>query len=154
MIIDRVENAKLYVPMHKRFKQAFDVLGDPALAGKPDGRYEVDGDDLFYIVQHYTTKPIDQGRFESHRKYIDVQAVIAGQEVLAWSPTKGLEVVEPYSDEKDIMFYRVGTIIARTKLESGLFCLLYPHDAHLPSCQIACPTAVHKVVFKIRVSGA
>ncbi len=151
MIVDRIENGRLYEPMHKRFQKAFAVLADPAIAQKPDGRYPVDDDDLFYIVQHYTTKPIDQGRFESHRTYIDIQALIAGQEVLAWSPIQGLEVVEPYDEAKDIMFYRVGTIPAQTRLELGLFCLLYPHDAHLPSCQVACPSAVHKVVFKIRV---
>jgi len=151
MIIDRIENERLYEPVHRRFQKAFAVLADPALARKPDGRHDVEGDDLYYIVQHYTTKPIDQGRFESHRKYIDIQALILGQEVLAWSPIQGLEVVEPYDEAKDIMFYRAGTIIAQTKLEPGLFCLLYPHDAHLPSCQLACPAAVHKVVFKIRV---
>ena len=151
MIIDRVENGRLYEPMHKRFGKAFAVLRDPAIAQKPDGRYPVDGDDLFYIVQHYTTKPIDQGRFESHKKYIDIQALIAGQEILGWSPITGLEVVEPYDQAKDIMFYRVGTILAQTRLVPGLFCLLYPHDAHLPSCQVTYPSPVHKAVFKIRV---
>lgn len=151
MIIDRSENARLYEPLHRRFQKVFAVLADPALAQKPDGRYPVEGDDLFYIVQHYTTKPMDQGRFESHKKYIDIQALLAGQETLAWSPITGLEVVEPYDEAKDIMFYRVGTILAQTRLEPGLFCLLYPQDAHLPSCQVACPAPVHKVVFKIRV---
>jgi biofilm protein TabA len=151
MIVDRVENGRLYFPLHKGFGKAFAVLAEPGLEQKPDGRYSVDGDDVYYILQHYTTKPIDQGRFESHKKYIDVQVLLAGQELLAYSPTTGLEVVEPYSEEKDIMFYRVGTIIAQTKLEPGLFCLLYPHDAHLPSCQVACPAPVHKVVFKVRL---
>jgi len=151
MIVDRVENARLYFPVHKRFEKAFAVLAEPGLAKKPDGRYDVNGDDLYYILQHYTTKPIDQGRFESHKKYIDIQILLAGQELLGYSPTTGLEVVEPYSEEKDIMFYRVGTIIAQTKLEPGLFCLLFPHDAHLPSCHVTCPAPVHKIVFKIRV---
>lgn len=151
MIIDRIENARLYEPLHKRFKKVFAVLADPATARKPDGRYPVEGDDLYYMVQHYTTKPIDQGRFESHRKYIDVQAVIEGQEILGWSPIKDLEIVEPYDEARDIMFYRAGTIPAQTRLEPGLFCLLYPQDAHLPGCQVACPSPVHKVVFKIWV---
>ena len=151
MIVDRVENARLYFPVHKGFEKAFAVLGEAGLIKKPDGRYNVDGDDIYYILQHYTTKPIDQGRFESHKKYIDIQILLAGQELLGYSPTTGLEVVEPYSEEKDIMFYRVGTIIAQTKLEPGLFCLLFPHDAHLPSCHVTCPAPVHKIVFKIRV---
>ena len=151
MIVDRIENGRLYVPLNKGFEKAFAVLAERDLATKSDGRYGVDGDDVYYIVQHYTTKPVDQGRFESHRKYIDIQVLLAGQELLAYSPTAGLEIVEPYSEEKDIMFYRVGTIIAQTRLEPGLFCLPYPHDAHMPSCQITCPAPVHKVVFKIRL---
>jgi biofilm protein TabA len=151
MILDRIEKARLYEPLHKGFWKAFAVLADPALAHKPDGRHDIDGDDLYYIVQHYTTRPMEQGRPESHRKYIDIQALIAGREVLGYSPIHGLEVVEPYDEARDIVFYRLGDLAARVTLEPGLFCLLYPHDAHLPSCQLAAPANVHKVVFKIRV---
>jgi biofilm protein TabA len=153
MIIDRVENTRFYLSLHKRFQKAFAVLAEPGLAQKPDGRYEVEGDDLYYMVQHYTTRPVDQARFESHKKYIDIQALLAGQEMLGYAPTAGLEVVEPYSEEKDIMFYRVGTMTAHVRLEPGVFCLLFPHDAHLPSCQVACPAEVHKVVFKVRLGA-
>ncbi len=151
MIVDRVEYARLYWPLHKRFQKAFAVLADPALAQKPDGRYSIDGDGLYYMVQHYTTKPVDQARFESHQKYIDIQVLLAGQEMLGYSPTTGLEVTQPYDEQKDIMFYRVGTMTAQIRLEPGIFCILFPHDAHLPSCQLACPAEVHKVVFKIRL---
>lgn len=151
MIVDRIENAHLVESLHRRFRQAFAVLADPATAHRPDGRCSVDGDDLYYILQHYTTRPIDQARFESHKKYIDIQALLAGEEIVYTSPIAGLEVVEPYSEAKDIMFHRVGTPVAQTRLQPGIFCLLYPHDAHLPCCQVTCPTPVHKVVFKIRV---
>ena len=151
MIVDRIENVRLYAPLHKRFQKAFAVLADPAIAQKPDGRHDIDGDDAYYMVQRYTTKPVDQTRFESHRKYIDIQALIAGQELLGYAPTTGLEVTVPYDESKDIMFYRVGTMTGQVRLEPGLFCLLFPQDAHLPSCQITCPAEVHKVVFKIRL---
>ncbi len=151
MIVDRIENARLYASLHRQFKQAFALLADPAITRKSDGRYNVDGDDLYYMVQHYTTKPVDQTRFESHRKYIDIQALLAGQELLGYAPTAGLEVTVPYDEAKDIMFYRAGTMTGQVRLEPGLFCFLLPHDAHLPSCQITCPAEVHKVVFKIRV---
>ncbi|MBM4029003.1 MAG: DUF386 domain-containing protein [Planctomycetes bacterium] len=151
MIVDRIENAHLYAPLHRRLEKAFAALRDPALAQQPDGRYEIEGDDLFYIVQHYTTRPVDQARFESHKKYIDIQALLAGEEILGYAPTAGLEVGVPYDEAKDIMFHRVGTIATWARLEPGVFCFLFPHDAHLPSCQITGPAEVHKVVFKIRV---
>jgi biofilm protein TabA len=151
MIIDRIENAHLYAPLHQRFERAFAVLRDPALAHKPDGRHDIDGDNLFCMVQHYTTKPTDPARFESHQKYIDIQALLAGEEILGYAPTAGMEVTVPYDAAKDIMFHRVDTMAAQVRLEPGLFCLLLPHDAHLPSCQITRPTEVHKIVFKVRV---
>ena len=90
MIVDRIENARLYAPLHKQFKKAFALLADPAIAQKPDGRYSVEGDDLYYMVQHYTTKPVDQTRFESHKKYIDIQVLLAGQELLGYVADDGL----------------------------------------------------------------
>lgn len=153
MIVDRIDNARLYAPLHRQFLKAFTLLADPALAQKPDGRYSLDGDDAYYMVQHYTTKPVDQTRFESHQKYIDIQALLAGQELLGYAPTAGLEVTVPYDGSKDIVFYRAGTMTAQVRLEPGLFCILFPHDAHLPACQIACPAEVHKVVFKIKLPG-
>jgi YhcH/YjgK/YiaL family protein len=153
MIVDRIENARLYLPLHRQFKKAFALLADPPTAQKPDGRYAIDGDDLYCMVQHYTTKPVDQAKFESHKKYIDIQVLLAGQELLGYAPTAGLEVAVPYDEPKDIMFYRVGTMTAQVRLEPGVFCLLFPHDAHLPSCQITCPAEVHKIVFKVKLGG-
>jgi len=76
---------------------------------------------------------------------------MAGEEIVYTSPIAGLEVTEPYSEAKDIMFHRAGTPVAQTRLQPGIFCLLCPQDAHLPCCQVTCPAPVHKVVFKIRV---
>jgi YhcH/YjgK/YiaL family protein len=151
MIIDRIENARLYLPLNERFEKAFAVLAEPAIAQKPDGRYSIDGDDVYFIVQHYATRPIDPRRFESHKKYIDIQVLIAGEEMLGCSPTAGLEVVVPYDEGKDIMFHHAPEVVTWTRLKPGVFCLLFPHDAHLPCCQLTHPTPVHKVVFKIRV---
>ena len=57
MIVDKIENAHLYTPLKDQLAKAFEIIKDKALSQKADGRYEVDGDKLYYIVQHYTTKP-------------------------------------------------------------------------------------------------
>jgi biofilm protein TabA len=151
MIVDRIENSRFYAPLHKGFAKAFAVLADPELIKKPDGRYDIEGNDVYCIVQHYTTKPVDPNKLESHARYVDIQVVLVGEELLGYAPTAGLEVVTPYDEAKDIMFYRVPATMTQVKLEPGLFCLLYPQDAHLPCCQITRPALVHKVVFKIRL---
>jgi biofilm protein TabA len=151
MIVDRIENAGLYMPLHKGFEKAFAVLAEPELIKKPDGRYDIDGNDVYYVVQRYTTRPVDPNKLESHKKYIDIQVVLAGEESLGYAPTAGLEVVTPYDEAKDIMFYRLPAAVTWTKLEPGRFCILYPQDGHMPGCQITSPAPVHKVVFKIRL---
>jgi biofilm protein TabA len=151
MIVDRIENARPYASLHEGFAKAFAVMADPELVKKPDGRYDIDGNDVYYIVQHYTTRPVDPNKLESHARYVDIQVVLEGEELLGYSPTTGLEVVTPYDEAKDIMFYRVPATMTQVKLEPGLFCLLYPQDAHLPACQIARPAPLHKVVFKIKL---
>jgi YhcH/YjgK/YiaL family protein len=151
MILDRIENAGLYVGLNAGFAKAFEVLKDKSLNKKEDGRYAVDGDKIYYTIQRYTTKPLSEGKLEAHRKYIDIQFLLSGAELLGYSPLKGLLVAEEYNTEKDIAFFETPKEITKVKLEPGLFCILFPHDAHLPCRQLAGPADVHKVVVKIRL---
>ena len=151
MIVDRIENAHLYAALNDSITKAFEILTDSTLSEKQDGRYEDEGDNIYYIVQHYTTKPIKDCKFEAHRKYIDIQAVMSGEELLAYSPVKGLTIAEPYSDVKDITFYCVPEKFTTVKLEPGLFCILFPQDAHIPGCQLNGPSNVHKIVVKVKI---
>ena len=74
MIFDHVKNIGLYRGM----LGALGRLEDTALLSRPAGKYAIDGERLFVIIQDYTTKPVEQCRWESHRKYIDIQYMLAG----------------------------------------------------------------------------
>ena len=150
MIVDKIENAHLYAALNDRFTKAFEILNDKNLAEKKDGRYAVDGNDLYYIVQHYTTRPMEKDKLEAHKKYIDIQVVVGGEELLAYAPIEGLSVAQPYSEDKDIAFYRATDKISRVTLRPGLFCILFPQDGHIPCCQLNGPSDVHKVVIKVK----
>ena len=161
MIVDRIENSHLYAGLSKGLAKAFEILKDDKLTGRSDGRYELPCDDIYYIVQRYTTKPLKNGRLEAHRKYIDVQFIVTGRELLGCVPvapvrnkiSNGIdnsEITEPYNPENDVVFYRVPDKISTVNLETGMFCVLFPQDAHIPGCQIDEPAEVHKVVIKVR----
>jgi len=125
-----------------------DFAGSPL----PDGRYELDGDNLFALVQRYTTKPAEGRLPEAHRKYIDLQMVTEGRECIGWAPLAELtEASEEFSKGGDIAFYS-GQIQINITLNKGCFSLLYPEDAHLPCTQIDGPEEVVKVVFKIKMA--
>lgn len=151
MILDTIDNARLYLGLHAGFAKAFEILADKALSKKQDGKYAVDGDNIYYTLQHYTTKPLSEGKLEAHQKYIDIQFLLEGQELLGYAPLKGLTIVEEYNQQKDIAFYDTPKDITKIILEPGLFCILFTDDAHLPCRQLSGPTEVRKVVIKVKI---
>ena len=152
MIVDKIENATLYMCLSDRFMQAFEILKDHKSAGRADGRYDIDGDNLYYMVQRYTTKPADQCKLEAHKRYIDVQFIADGEELFGFSLLDGLEIEKPYDREKDFAFYKVPAGINTMRLRRGMFCIFFPQDAHMPCCQVDGPSSVHKVVVKVRMN--
>lgn len=121
-------------------------------AGLPDGKVEIEGDKLFALVQRYTTLPADGPKFEYHRKYIDVQFIASGAEVIGWAPASRMKITEPYDAGKDICF---GTIEkgewTPVLLRAGQLAVFYPEDAHAPKLAAGSPSPVMKIVIKVAV---
>jgi len=151
MILDRLENSARYESLGKRFAQAFQLLRTGNLSAKEAGSYEVDGRKLYYLVQTYVTKPASERRFESHRRYADIQVVFSGREMMGFTQVKGLDVQTPYDDSKDIMFFGTPADYTELKMQAGEFVVLYPGEAHMPQCQWEGPAQVSKVVFKVLI---
>lgn len=151
MILDKIENGSKYASMSDRFAKAFEMLKSGDLGSKEDGKYEVDGKDLFYMVQRYVTKPAEERRFESHRRYADIQAVLSGKEAMGYIQAEGLEVTAAYDDTKDIMFFDTPASFTNLEMGSGEFVVLFPDEAHMPQVQLGGPAQVTKIVFKVLV---
>ena len=151
MVIDKLENAYLYAGLSAKIKRGLEVLKDGKLSTKKDGRYEVDGDNLYYIVQRYTTKPIKEGRLEAHKKYIDIQFAAEGEEMIGHCSLGQLNVEEPYDEAKDVVFYETPEKINTVKLSKEMFCILFPQDGHMPGCQLTGPSEVLKAVVKVKI---
>jgi YhcH/YjgK/YiaL family protein len=153
VVIDKLENAYLYAGLSAEIKKGLEVLKDRKLSAKKDGRYEIDGDNLYYLVQQYTTRPIEEGRLEAHKKYIDIQFAAEGEEVIGHCFSGQLDIREPYDEAKDVAFYKVPEKINTVKLSKGMFCILFPQDGHMPGCQLNGPSNVVKVVVKVKADA-
>jgi len=151
MVIDKLENAYLYAGLSAKIEKGLGVLKDRKLSAKKDGRYDINGDNLYYIIQRYTTKPIEEGRLEAHKKYIDIQFAASGEEVIGHSFPGQLDIEEPYDEAKDVVFYKVPDEINTVKLSKGMFCILFPQDGHIPRCQLTGPCEVLKIVVKVKI---
>ena len=151
MIIDTLNNSARYESLHPRFKAAFDFLRRPDLADMQPGRIDLDGDALFALPQTYETKPIQEGKLEAHKKYIDIQFIVEGQEFMGYAPLTSQPVAQPHDTEKDIAFYDGEAWF--TLIRKGMFTVFFPEDAHLPGRFTEKSSRVKKIVIKIAISS-
>jgi biofilm protein TabA len=84
MILDALAEADRYVAMGPDFAEAFRFLRRPDLHGLPDGRMDVCGDRLYAIVMRTIGAGREKARLETHRRYLDIQYVVAGTDVMGW----------------------------------------------------------------------
>lgn len=150
MVFDQLSRHSLYRPLHPRFGAAFDWLlaFDPKT---PDGRHAIAGDDIFALVQSFTTGPANEKEFETHRDRIDIQYVFEGLEQMLCVRAEGLTVRTPYDPARDIAFYHDPADYSSLVCAPGSFAIFFPHDAHKPTCAVKAPVPARKVVVKIRV---
>lgn len=150
MIIDRIKNADLYTGLHAHFQKAFDFLRRENLADMEDGRHTVCGSEVYALVQTYETLPADEGHHEAHRKYIDLQYVVEGEEYVGYYPLKNQNVAQEYCDDKDFALYNESST-SFILLSAGMFVILFPDDAHKPGRYLENSGKVKKIVLKIAV---
>jgi len=148
MILDTIQQAKRYLTLNPGFAAAFAFLGRPDLAELPVGRYEIDGDKVYALVQRQPGRKPDAGKLEAHRKYIDIQVVLDGVDTMGWRPTPACAgIALPYSAEKDVILF-TDQPTAWTAVGPGEFAIFFPEDAHLPMISGG---ELYKVVLKVHV---
>src|SRR5580693_4129817 len=132
MIFDQLTNAGLYAFSNPRLLRGLQFLQSSDIASRAPGRYEIEGDQLFAMVQEYPTKPEAHCFWEAHRKFIDIQYVVDGIERMGFSPLGSLTVSQPYDELKDFMKLVRTSSGQPTMLEvpGGYFAIFFPHDAH------------------------
>lgn len=118
--------------------------------GFPDGRHEFAGGFLF--VQRGYTKPVAEGRFEAHRKYIDIQYLIEGEEYALSAPVETLTAATEYDEHADIMFYDgAADSPSVMHIMPGMCYIAFPEDGHIPCCTMNEARPYLKIVMKIPV---
>ena len=151
MIYDHLKNSTAYASCHPLFAQAFAFIERACRDDLPIGRYEINGDRLFAMVQEYDTKESSACRFEGHRRYIDVQYIISGVEGMNVMEKSRAEAVTEYDHQKDVTFFAPAEDTTLLTVRGGEFALFYPHDIHRPGVAVEVPAPVRKIVVKIAV---
>lgn len=149
--INKREFAVSYFKNKDRWDKAFDFLRKTDLSKLEVKRYDIDGDNLYASVSEYLTKNEETTDFEAHRKYIDIQCVISGKEIMNVTPLNDIkEVIIKYDDKKDIEFVTVDKMEKHLATPDRFF-VFFPTDVHRPGIKDGANATVRKVVIKLKV---
>ena len=128
---------------------AYDFIVNKA-EGAAVGKYDLENG-VYVSVQEYTTKARSEAKYEAHKKFIDIQMILSGKELIAVSPIKKMTISDEYNEEKDFMLFHHNDECTDYVLEAGEFLILYPQDVHMPGVCVNEKSPVRKIVVKVPV---
>ena len=146
MIIDKLDNACTYYGLGYYIRRALEIA-KTLTADCENGKVFVDGQRLYYTVMEPEVRDDKDGLFESHEKYIDVQVILRGTDVVGYEHTSNLTVCEDRLESADCLLYEGSASLI--SVPAGSFYIAYPQDAHKPNIVSCDKTPLKKAVFKV-----
>ena len=130
--------------------RALDALARRDLAVLEPGRYPLDEEGMFLLIQQVVTKPTADCRPEAHRDHADIQLVLSGIERYGLAMhDAALVPTNDLLNSRDIAFYPSPRHEWFVDLAPDQFVVIYPGDLHRPCCTVGEPQTVRKAVVKI-----
>jgi biofilm protein TabA len=149
MIIDHIGNLLCYRAVHPLFPKAIDFLLRADTASLEPGRHEIDGDRVYALAMETRGGGKRRARLETHRKYIDIQYTLSGEDIIGWSNVLDCRIDSlGYQERKDVAVYMDRPCVWTT-VRPRFFAIFFPQDAHAP---LAGGGRLAKVVVKVAVT--
>ena len=147
MIIDKIENLKMYESVNPLFAKVVEFLAQNDLDKLEVGKHEIVGKDLFVNIQMAKGKTPDEAVIETHNKMIDIQIPITAAETFGYTPRENLPAAT-YNAEKDIT--KIPDLAAESYItcQPGMMAIFFPEDGHAPC--IAGVPELKKAIFKVK----
>lgn len=149
--VNKKEFEKQYKAHQAWWDKAFAFLKDTDLESLKPGKHVIDGENVFALVTHGTTKDSAQTRWEAHKIYLDIHYVFSGKEKIGIGPVASATPSTDFDTAKDIGFYTAKGKYYQSK--KGTFFIAFPQDAHRPNIKVDGNDAIKKIVIKIRAGA-
>ena len=156
MIYDKIDNLEMYANLHPRFTKAFAYLKQLIAENADSGRHDMPNCDVpnavFANVNSYTTRMLtDTDQMEIHRKYIDIQIILDGQEIIYLPTTDELISTKAYDDAGDYELVKSPANMENVRLvmRPNTFAIFFTNEPHLPGIAHGKPSSVHKIIGKV-----
>lgn len=148
-IISRNSTSTIGEKMEQRLKNAVEFIDN--LKDVKEGCFQVSSD-FYYNVIEYVPKESKDVLYESHRKYIDIQRILDGEEFLMVSDVSTLVPCSPYDEEKDFLNYSGETSPSGVLFRKGSSIVLFPKDGHKAVRYGSSDVTVRKIVGKLLIN--
>ena len=146
MLLHKLDHIRELYPQFPHLEDAILCLRDheadpaPAKINFPGG---------YLMLQEGTTKDADEGDFEAHLRYLDVQILLEGLETIVWADIRDLKESIPYDSQKDKVMYAGEGCIMNLLPGTCYFC--WPEDAHKACRHQSAPGHFRKAVIKLEL---
>ena len=146
MILDRLENINYYKNLDENLTLGLEYLRDTDFSKLEMGKYEIKGDEVFAILQSYDTKEEVDCKLEAHKKYVDIQYMVSGNEIMGVVPFANQKITKDLPDNDVTFFEGVGEHIL---VKEGSFTVFFQRDVHAPGIKVKTSEKIIKVVVKV-----
>ncbi|SKA34622.1 YhcH/YjgK/YiaL family protein [Consotaella salsifontis] len=153
MIFGRIANLANEAPtLPANIRKGLEFIAGRDWTNAEPGRVEIDGDQMFAVVQDYETGAPATKKPEAHARHIDIQFIFSGEEIIGFAP---IDLIPPanenFLEERDVQFFAEVPGEANLLLKAGSYGVFYPWDVHRPCCEADGPAKVRKILVKIRL---
>ena len=150
MVFDCMENIDFYQTYGEKFEIAVNYIKRVLSHDeKPQTYVELMGKDVFACLQEYTTA--ETCAWEAHRKYIDIQILLSGNEIIGYAPVSLFAPNAEYDTDNDCLLIDKIDTYTNLHMYPGCFAIFYPNDAHMPKHILDVPSNNKKLLIKIAV---
>lgn len=151
MIFDTLKNIKNYMGLSENLDKAIASIVKGEYLNAPTGRTDIDGDEVYFNIQDNVIlkNPTDTS-FEIHKKYVDIQLIINGEECFGYGAKETLNFKNDYDDAKDFQLLD-GEIETLFTMKGDRFILFFPEEPHMPCLKSKISQVVKKAVYKIKM---
>ena len=125
-------------------EEAFEAVNN--LTSLAPETYPLSGGNRFFVAAGTTREP---ALAEAHRKYLDIQYIVKGKEVMGWAPVDACTIDGEFSEEHDYALYSGD--FRYVTIGEGMCYVAFPEDAHMPACHLDVPNDFVKIVVKLAV---
>ena len=133
-----------YAPVLPGLEEAVEAVN--ALTSYEAKTYPLSDGNRFFVAVGTTREPSEA---EAHRKFLDIQYIVKGQEVVGWASLDACQSAGEFNVEGDCGMYS-GNFEYIT-IPAGTCYVAFPEDAHMPGRHLDVPNDFVKVVIKLKV---